>query len=171
DDALPLYDPFGAPGFPPKLPNTENEEAILTMPTAIDGAFKVSNLRNVTLTGPFFHNGGQRTLKEVVEFYNRGGDFAMENRPDLAPNIHPLGLDETQIDDIVAFLETLTDDRVRCQRAPFDHPAIKISAGHEGDTNNVTNDGTGRAADNVELIPAVGANGTPEEDCLRGFLE
>ena len=43
-----------------------------------------------TLTAPFFHNGGQLTLEQVVEFYNRGGDFAIENLGDLAPNIHPL---------------------------------------------------------------------------------
>jgi cytochrome c peroxidase len=41
---------------------------------AIDGAFKVPALRNVELTGPYFHNGGQATLQQVVQFYNRGGD-------------------------------------------------------------------------------------------------
>ena len=41
---------------------------------AIDGAFKVPSLRNVELTGPYFHNGGQATLEQVIQFYNRGGD-------------------------------------------------------------------------------------------------
>ena len=41
---------------------------------AVDGAFKVPTLRNVELTGPYFHNGGQATLEQVVQFYNRGGD-------------------------------------------------------------------------------------------------
>ena len=41
---------------------------------AVDGAFKTPALRNVELTGPYFHNGGQATLQQAVEFYNRGGD-------------------------------------------------------------------------------------------------
>ena len=101
DSAIPAYDPVGSPPF--FIPNLANYQAILDMPTAVDGAFKVPNLRNVTLTAPFFHNGGQLTLEQVVEFYNRGGDFAIENLGDLAPNINPLGLDTQQSDDIVAF--------------------------------------------------------------------
>ena len=42
----------------------------------VDGAFKIPGLRNVELTGPFFHNGGQATLQQVIEFYARIGDFA-----------------------------------------------------------------------------------------------
>ncbi len=41
---------------------------------ATDGSFKVPILRNVGLTPPYFHNGGQATLHDVVNFYNRGGD-------------------------------------------------------------------------------------------------
>lgn len=41
---------------------------------AVDGAFKTPGLRNVALTGPYFHNGSRSTLEQVVEFYNRGGD-------------------------------------------------------------------------------------------------
>ena len=41
---------------------------------AVDGAFKVPSLRNIELTGPYFHNGGSATLEQVIEFYNRGGD-------------------------------------------------------------------------------------------------
>ena len=41
-------------------------------------------LRNVALTAPYFHNGGQMTLRQVVDFYNRGGDFAnAEQSPEL----------------------------------------------------------------------------------------
>jgi len=39
------------------------------------GFFKAPQLRNVALTAPYFHNGSQLTLEQVVEFYNRGGDF------------------------------------------------------------------------------------------------
>jgi cytochrome c peroxidase len=41
---------------------------------AVDGSFKVPILRNVGLTPPYFHNGGQSNLHEVVDFYSRGGD-------------------------------------------------------------------------------------------------
>ena len=47
-----------------------------TVRDAVDGNFKVPSLRNVELTGPYFHNGGQATLEQVVAFYNRGGDGA-----------------------------------------------------------------------------------------------
>ncbi|MFX8565907.1 hypothetical protein ABTL91_20450, partial [Acinetobacter baumannii] len=41
---------------------------------AVDGAFKTPSLRNAALTPPYFHNGGTSTLKDVIRFYNRGGD-------------------------------------------------------------------------------------------------
>ena len=136
-----------------------NVDAINGMPLAIDGAFKTAGLRNVELTAPYFHNGGQLTLDQVMHFYNRGGDFALENLGDLSPNIHPLTLDETQLDAMVAFLMALTDERVRCESAPFDHPSIQLPSGHTGDSSSVVDAGGGLAADDTELIPAVGAAG------------
>jgi cytochrome c peroxidase len=46
---------------------------------AVDGAHKTPGLRNVELTAPFFQNGGTLSLAEVVDFYNRGGDFGPVN--------------------------------------------------------------------------------------------
>jgi hypothetical protein len=140
--------------------------AINNMDTAVDGAFKVPGLRNATLTGPFFHNGGSGTLDQVVEFYNRGGDFAIENLGDLSPNIQPLGLDQTQRDAIVAFLGTLTDERVRCKQAPFDHPEIILPEGHQ-----TQSDGSGQAKDKTTTINAVGASGVNSNKCIGPFLE
>ena len=40
------------------------------------GSFKSVGLRNIELTGPYFHNGGTATLEQLVDFYARGGDFA-----------------------------------------------------------------------------------------------
>jgi hypothetical protein len=60
---------------------------------------------------------------------------------------------------LVAFLKGLTDERVRSHRAPFDHPQLFVSNGHPGDQNAVTNDGTGKATDQLREIPAVGARG------------
>lgn len=159
DEAVPAYDPFGQPPF--FIPNVANSAAIVNMSTGVDGAFKTPILRNVTLTAPYFHNGGQLTLKQVVQFYNRGGDFAIENLGDLSPNIHPLGLAEGDLDDLVAFLDALTDQRVACEMAPFDHPEIRIAEGARGGGGSVTEDkkNKGQSKDQLELIQAVGAGG------------
>lgn len=133
-----------------------------------NGAFKTPTLRNIELTAPFFHNGGQRTLREVVDFYNRGGDFARENIADLDADIVPLGLSNREKDALVAFLMALTDERVRYRRAPFDHPQLFLTNGHFGSTTSVTDDGSGQAVDRFIELPATGrAGGAP----LKNFLE
>ncbi|MGZ8955951.1 MAG: cytochrome-c peroxidase, partial [Methylovulum sp.] len=71
--------------------------------------YKTPSLRNVSLTGPYMHNGAFATLQQVVEFYNRGG-IANEN---LDPLIKPLNLTALEIDDLTAFLESLTGDNVK----------------------------------------------------------
>jgi cytochrome c peroxidase len=127
---------------------------------AVNGNFKTPGLRNVELTGPYFHNGGKATLRQVVDFYNRGGDFAIQNRNDLDPNIQFLGLTDQQKDALVAFLRGLTDERVRFERAPFDRPSICVPNGHVGNTTSVEIDGvTLHPRDDVLCLPAVGAAG------------
>jgi cytochrome c peroxidase len=135
---------------------------------AVDGAFKTPGLRNVELTAPYFHNGGQLTLRQVVDFYNRGGDFHEQNIDNLDADIQNLGLTEEEKEALVAFLKGLTDERVRKQSAPFDHPQLLISNGHPGNQNSVTNDGSGQATDTMLEIPAVGRNGNSG---IPNFLE
>src|SRR5207244_2231243 len=116
---------------------------------AVDGAFKAPSLRNVELTGPYMHNGGMLTLDQVVEFYTRGGDFHEANAANLDARIAGVGRlvgSPTNRANVVAFLKTLTDDRVRFESAPFDHPQLFIPNGHPGDAVAVTNDGTADAA-------------------------
>ena len=91
--------------------------------------FKVPGLRNVEFTGPYFHNGGQSTLEQVVEFYNRGGNFAVENRDNLAPFLQALFLTNEEKAGLVAFLKSSTDERLRFEKAPFDHPSISVPNG------------------------------------------
>ena len=55
--------------------------------------FKTPGIRNTELNGPYFHNGGMATLREVVEFYNRGGDFPSQFTDG---QVRPLGLTETE---------------------------------------------------------------------------
>ena len=124
--------------------------------------FKTPGLRNVELTGPYFHSGGHATLEDVIEVYDRGGNF--EDSTDLSP----IGFTVSEEEALVAFLKSLTDERVRYEREPFDHPQLFVPAGHAGDDNAVTNDGTGGALSDFVEIPATGAaGGSP----LRPFLE
>jgi cytochrome c peroxidase len=86
------------------------------------GRMKVPSLRNVELRAPYFHNGEMATLEDVIEFYDRGGDF---DAPNLDPAIHPLNLSAQQKADLAAFLRRpLTDPRVLQASGPFAHPAL-----------------------------------------------
>ncbi|HKB15893.1 MAG TPA: cytochrome c peroxidase, partial [Planctomycetota bacterium] len=113
-------------------------------PTAADGGrqpenkgkFKTPTIRNVELTGPYFHNGRYLTLMQVVEFYNRGGDVANSAKDS---RIKPLGLTAAERNALVDFMLALTDDRVRNESAPFDHPSLGPANG--------------------DAVPAVGAGG------------
>jgi cytochrome c peroxidase len=67
------------------------------------GTFKTPTLREVSRRAPYMHDGSIGTLREVVEFYNRGG---IPN-PDLDNNIRPLGLSSLEVEAIVAFLRAL----------------------------------------------------------------
>lgn len=97
---------------------------------AEDGKFKVSTLRNIAVTGPYTHNGYFKTLRGIVDFYNtrdvkpacpdpltpeaealRLGCWPV---PEVRENVNrselgALGLSEQEVDDLVAFLRTLTD--------------------------------------------------------------
>ncbi len=196
---------------------------------AIDGAFKTPGLRNVELTGPYFHNGGQATLEQVLQFYNRGGDredkfnwdydcgnpvlttdtygntiispdssltglidtsgyrpFDGGYQSNLAADMagskqlldvtchstnkphETLNLTNSDIDDIVAFLKTLTDERVRLEQAPFDHPSLVIPNGSVGNHMRIT---SGRVKENLITLPAIGAGGRPAKNLpeLKSF--
>ncbi len=83
-----------------------------------NGKFKVPTLRNVAMTAPYSHNGYFSTLKEIVQFKNTrdGGDWPqpddLENlyvSSEGEPSFGNLGLTEQDVDDLVAFLNTLTD--------------------------------------------------------------
>ena len=68
-------------------------------------AFKTPNLRNLLLTAPYFHDGSHATLWDVIDHYNKGAGL---NNPYLDEDIVPLALSERDIDDLVAFLASLT---------------------------------------------------------------
>jgi hypothetical protein len=107
------------------------------------------------------------TLRQVVEFYNRGGNVS---NPELHPDISSIGLTSSEIDDLSLFLTSLTDDRVRYEKAPFDHPSLRVPNGHQGDANTVSSmkgkNNTIIAKDLLLDIPAVGKSGraAPPQD-------
>ena len=148
------------------VPNIANPPITIGDRIVVDGTFKVPGLRNLELTAPYFHNGGQRTIRQVVEFYNRGGDFREHNVLNIDFEIGKLNLTDQQIDDLVAFLSRpLTDQRALQQRAPFDHPQLFVPNGH-GNHSDATEEGV--AGDVLLEIPAVGRHGGP---LAAGFLQ
>lgn len=70
----------------------------------LKGAFKTPTLRDVTLSEPYMHNGIYKTLEEVIDHYNRGGDLTIG----IDSNIRPLYLSEQEKEELLEFLLTLT---------------------------------------------------------------
>jgi hypothetical protein len=101
-----LYGPADRPpnfGWGPLCPNSQSAvpnslqtwlNGTWPFPNRVarDGAFKAPQLRNVELTGPYFHTGSYLTLRQVVDFYFRGGDFPITNQEDRDPNLVDLDL-------------------------------------------------------------------------------
>lgn len=151
------------------LPTPAAAAAELTNPASkrmlavTDAAFKIPGLRNVELTGPFMHNGSMATLEQVIEFYARGGNFKGASMQ--FGTVFGQGLlqgDPQARADLKSFLESLTDERVRYERAPFDHPELKVWHGHTGDRTRITATnalGHNLGQDEVLVVPAIGAGG------------
>jgi cytochrome c peroxidase len=74
-------------------------------------AFKTPTVRNAAKTAPYMHNGVFTDLKKVVEFYNRGGGAGLHLTVDQQSlSSKPLRLTDEEVRDIVAFMESLTDE-------------------------------------------------------------
>jgi hypothetical protein len=110
------------------------------------------------MNGPYFHNGGELTLKQTVEFYARHGDFGDVNEPNIDVGLAMVqNVSDADADLIVKFLISLTDERVRWEMAPFDHPQIFLPNGHIAGNHQVL--GAGYMNENYITLPAVGAAG------------
>lgn len=147
------------------IPSAVSAAAALSGPkmaVAAKAAFKIPTLRNIELTGPYMHNGSMATLEQVMEFYARRGNV---DNDDLHFQLSGISLANSSKNraDLIAFLKTFTDDRVRYEKAPFDHPELTIPNGHVGDHQFVTPGSPLNAAlakEETMTIPAVGANGS-----------
>src|ERR1700686_3534441 len=75
-------------------------------------SFKTPDIRNVLVTGPYFHDGSQETLWDVIDHYTKGAGL---QNPYLDTDIQPLALTESDIDDLVAFMASLTSVNYKAQ--------------------------------------------------------
>ncbi|WP_312287171.1 cytochrome-c peroxidase [Chryseobacterium gleum] len=78
--------------------------------SSLQHSFKTPTLRNISKTAPYMHNGGYKTLKEVMNFYNKGGGkgfgFKVDNQ---TLSDAPLQLTDQEINDIIEFMKALDD--------------------------------------------------------------
>ena len=79
---------------------------MVTKIPADKGAFRTPSLRNVALTAPYMHDGSEKTLEDVVEYYEGGGN----SNAYLDKEIHPLALSVRDRTDLLAFLNSLTGE-------------------------------------------------------------
>lgn len=70
------------------------------------GAFKTPTIRNVALTAPYMHDGSQKTLEEVVEWYAKGGHA----NDHLSDKVKKLDLTDQEKSDLVAYMKALTGE-------------------------------------------------------------
>ena len=90
------------------------------------GSFVTPTLRELKYTAPYMHNGMFKSLFEVVAFYNDGGNKDAKNA-----KMKPLGLSFLEMQDMVAFLESLSGDVLNSDKyvwkdiIPTNYPAIK----------------------------------------------
>ena len=97
--------------------------SVLTHKEEDEGAFRTPSLRNVALTAPYMHDGSLKTLKDVIDFYVRGGN----PNPHQDELIHPLQLTDQEKADLLEFLQALTGEMPPDSGPP--HPAAsKLAA-------------------------------------------
>jgi cytochrome c peroxidase len=83
---------------------------LVTHKQADIASFKTPDLRNVLVTGPYFHDGSMQTLWDVMDHYNKGDGIT---DPWLDKDMQPLALTEPEIDDVVTFLASLTSPQYK----------------------------------------------------------
>ena len=163
----PAIDCFFPDGAYVPLPSVALAELQSTSNTrmreAATHAFKIPTLRNVELTAPYMHDGSMATLEQVIEFYTRGGNHETTGKHfgTVFPQLD-LRFDPSLRQALLDFLISLTDERVRYEQAPFDHPELIVPHGHSGNDESVSGGhplGIDLARDDILWVPAVGAGG------------
>lgn len=151
----------------PSLPLMDGDAqdlAIQNMRTAVNGAQKTASLRNLSVTGPFFHNGGSLTLQQVIDFYDRGGNFFKTNESDVDPDINRLELSDEEKANLEAFLRTLMDPNVLDEARQFSRPQLflPIDGTVTGAQIEACMTGAGPCT-GISVQPAIGKKGRSAE--------
>jgi len=89
------------------LPSEDTGKGKIVNSRDVDFAFKTPTLRNIAKRGPYMHDGSLRTLREVVENYDKGGQVQRRTTKFF---LKPMALTEEQKSDLISFLETLTSE-------------------------------------------------------------
>jgi len=97
------------------FPNTEVDPGV--------GHFKSSHLFNLPLTAPYFHDGSEATLQDMLDFYVRGGNHDL---PELSSQIRVLDASPAEQQLVIEMMELLTDPRIAAGTGPFTHPSLKL---------------------------------------------
>ncbi|MCZ6831623.1 MAG: c-type cytochrome [Gammaproteobacteria bacterium] len=128
---------IGAPE-PEGLPLDVGAEKILNAPK-LKGGFKVPSLRNIAQTAPYMHSGRFETLREAVGFYNQGRGHAVPEGVDMHLHWHiwDPNLTDYEMDRVVDFLRTLTDESLKPQ-IPGQVPSGLTPINHKNDAAIVT---------------------------------
>lgn len=108
-----LYDIDGQGSYPAISPGLVE----FTQKATDRGRYRVPSLRNVALTAPYMHDGSVATLEEVLDLYAAGGRHVTEGsnagdgrkNPNKSSFVRPFTLSEQEKRDLIAFLESLTD--------------------------------------------------------------
>lgn len=87
----------------------------VTLRESDKGAFKTPTLRSITESAPYMHDGAFKTLEEVIDFFDNGGNA----NPQLSPLMKPLGLTPQEKTDLIAFMKALTGEPI-----PFEFPTL-----------------------------------------------
>jgi cytochrome c peroxidase len=94
----------------PQLSKDQGRYNVYSLPF-FKGAFKTPTVRNTAVTAPYMHNGAFHSLEKVLEFYNKGGGQGLGlNIPSQTLSPHALGLTKKEMQDIIQFLNALTDN-------------------------------------------------------------
>lgn len=105
-------------GWNPETKSFSDEGRMAVSHSQADaGRFKTPGLRDVAKHAPYMHDGSLATLRDVVEFYNRGGN----PNPWRSQRLGPLGLTQEEVDAVVAFLHALDGEGYQ-DRAPRHFP-------------------------------------------------
>lgn len=100
-----LYNVDGKGAYP------ENDRGLIeiTLQAHDMGRFRAPTLRNVKMSAPYMHDGSLTTLEDVIEFYAAGGRGSGVNNPFKSPFVKGFELKDGEKQDLIAFLESLTD--------------------------------------------------------------